>query len=84
MQPLTLDPKEQEILVWALKPTISDLGHKIADTKQLPATATVEAVVGSNLFVESFTRSSSAPPLPTDFSMGAGTPSVHSRGPNFL
>ncbi len=30
---MTLDPKEQEILAWALKNYISDLGHEIADTE---------------------------------------------------
>jgi hypothetical protein len=29
---LTLGPKEQEILAWALTNTISDLGAEIADT----------------------------------------------------
>lgn len=31
---LSLGPKEQEILAWALKATISDLGHEIADTEK--------------------------------------------------
>ena len=30
---LTLEVKEQEILVWALKTAVSDLGHEIADTE---------------------------------------------------
>lgn len=30
---LMLEIKEQEILAWALKGTISDLGHEIADTE---------------------------------------------------
>ena len=31
---LSLDPKEQEVLAWALKPTVSELGHEIADTEK--------------------------------------------------
>lgn len=31
---LTLQPKEQEILTWALTQTISDLGGEIADTER--------------------------------------------------
>ncbi len=31
---LSLEPKEQEILVWALQNTVSDLGHEIADTEK--------------------------------------------------
>lgn len=30
---LNLEPKEQEILAWALKSSVSDLGHEIADTE---------------------------------------------------
>ncbi len=30
---LTLGPKEQEVLAWALKNTVSDLGAEIADTE---------------------------------------------------
>jgi len=30
---LTLEPKEKEILVWALKSSISDLGAEIVDTE---------------------------------------------------
>jgi hypothetical protein len=30
---LALKPNEQEILVWALKNTVSDLGTEIADTE---------------------------------------------------
>lgn len=30
---LTLDPKEQDILAWALKAAVSDLGAEIADTE---------------------------------------------------
>ena len=31
---LILEPKEQEILAWALKSAISDLGMEIADTEK--------------------------------------------------
>lgn len=33
MLQLALDTKEQEVLVWALKSTVSDLGAEIADTE---------------------------------------------------
>ena len=31
---LVLQPKEQEVLVWALQSTVSDLGSEIADTEK--------------------------------------------------
>ncbi len=31
---ITLDPKERDILKWALESAISDLGHEIADTER--------------------------------------------------
>ena len=31
---LSLEPQEQEILVWALTSAVSDLGHEIADTEK--------------------------------------------------
>lgn len=31
---LSLDPKEQEILRWALTHAVSELGHEIADTER--------------------------------------------------
>jgi hypothetical protein len=30
---VSLEPKEQEILIWALEGTVSDLGAEIADTE---------------------------------------------------
>jgi hypothetical protein len=33
MAQLTLEPKEQEILVWALQTAVSDLGAEIVDTE---------------------------------------------------
>lgn len=32
---LSLEPKEQEILGWALKSAVSDLGTEIADTENM-------------------------------------------------
>ena len=32
---ISLEPKEQEILAWALKSAISDLGAEIADTENM-------------------------------------------------
>lgn len=32
---LSLEPKEQEILAWALKSAVSDLGTEIADTENM-------------------------------------------------
>jgi hypothetical protein len=32
---ISLEPKEQEILAWALKTAVSDLGAEIADTKNM-------------------------------------------------
>ena len=32
---LSLEPKEQEILGWALKSAVSDLGPEIADTENM-------------------------------------------------
>ena len=32
---LSLEPKEQEILAWALKSAVSDLGAEIADTENM-------------------------------------------------
>lgn len=30
---MTLEPKEQDVLAWALRSTVSDLGAEIADTE---------------------------------------------------
>jgi hypothetical protein len=32
---ISLEPKEQEILAWALKSAVSDLGAEIADTENM-------------------------------------------------
>ena len=32
---ISLEPKEQEILAWALKSAVSDLGTEIADTENI-------------------------------------------------
>jgi hypothetical protein len=32
---ISLEPREQEILTWALKSAVSDLGAEIADTENL-------------------------------------------------
>lgn len=32
---ISLEPKEQEILAWALKSAVSDLGTEIADTENM-------------------------------------------------
>lgn len=31
---VSLEPKEQEILIWAIESTVSDLGAEIADTER--------------------------------------------------
>lgn len=31
---LMLEPQEREILVWALRNTVSELGHEISDTEK--------------------------------------------------
>lgn len=35
MLQISLEPKEQEILAWALKSAVSDLGAEIADTENM-------------------------------------------------